>query len=139
VSWSAESLKRATQQPRRTETAKPVHRLDCRLPIPAAIANEAGDKQHKPFCFHKSRSKFNSDRSLDTVSETQQKQTVASHIRLLPLYQGFRVKPSGLLSLVRPTGSRTEGRPMRVNDRLRMEVMAECLGKQPAFLMQERP
>jgi len=65
--------------------------------------------------------------------------TVVSHTRLLPLYQGFRVKPSGLLSFVRPTGSRTEGRPMRVNDRLRMEFMAECLGKRPAFLMQERP
>jgi len=66
--------------------------------------------------------------------------TVASHTRLLPLYQGFRVKPSGLLlSLVRPTGSRTEGRPMWVNDHLRMEFMAECLGKRPAFLMQKRP
>jgi len=50
-----------------------------------------------------------------------------------------RVKPSGLLSLIRPTGSRTEERPMRVNDRLRIEFMAECLGKRPAFLMQERP
>ena len=28
---------------------------------------------------------------------------------------------------------------MRVNDRLKMEFMAECLGKRPAFLMQERP
>jgi len=28
---------------------------------------------------------------------------------------------------------------MQVNDRLRMEFMAECLGKQPAFLMQDRP
>ena len=66
--------------------------------------------------------------------------TVASHTRLLPLYQGFRIRPSGLLlSFFRPTGSRTEGRPMRVNDRMRMEFMAECLGKRPTFLMQERP
>ena len=28
---------------------------------------------------------------------------------------------------------------MRVNDFLRMELMAECLGKRPAFLVQERP
>ena len=63
--------------------------------------------------------------------------TVASHTRLLPLYQGFRVKPSGPLFFVRPTGSRTEGRPMRVNDRLRMEFMSECLGKRPA--LQKRP
>ena len=28
---------------------------------------------------------------------------------------------------------------MRVNDLLRMELIAECLGKQPAFLVQERP
>ena len=28
---------------------------------------------------------------------------------------------------------------MRVNDILRMELMAECLGKRPAFLVQERP
>jgi len=28
---------------------------------------------------------------------------------------------------------------MRVNDLLRMELMAECLGKRPAFLVQERP
>jgi len=27
---------------------------------------------------------------------------------------------------------------MRVNDLLRMELMAECLGKRPAFLVQER-
>jgi len=66
-------------------------------------------------------------------------QYVASHTRILHLYQGFRVRPSGLLSFVRPTGSRTEGRPMRVNDHLRIEFMAECLGKRPAFLMQERP
>ena len=31
------------------------------------------------------------------------------------------------------------GEPMRVNDLLRMELMAECLGKRPAFLVQERP
>jgi len=49
------------------------------------------------------------------------------------------VNPALLLSLVRPTGSMTEGRPMRVNDRLRMEFMAECLGKRPSFLLQERP
>ena len=28
---------------------------------------------------------------------------------------------------------------MQVNDLLRMELMAECLGKQPAFLVQESP
>jgi len=28
---------------------------------------------------------------------------------------------------------------MRVNEILRMELMAECLGKRPAFLVQERP
>ena len=28
---------------------------------------------------------------------------------------------------------------MRVDDLLRIELMAECLGKQPAFLVQERP
>ena len=28
---------------------------------------------------------------------------------------------------------------MRVNDLLRMELMAECLGKRPGFLVQERP
>ena len=46
---------------------------------------------------------------------------------------------SGLLSLVRPTGSKVDGRPMRVNDLLRMELIAECLGKRPAFLVQKRP
>ena len=66
--------------------------------------------------------------------------TVASHTRLQPLYQGPKVMPCGLLpSLVRPTSSQVEGRPMRVNDLLRMELMAECLGKRPAFLVQERP
>jgi len=66
--------------------------------------------------------------------------TVSSHTRLRPLYQGPKVRPSGLLpSFVRPTGSKVEGRPMRVNDLLRMELMAECLGKQPALLVQERP
>jgi len=63
-----------------------------------------------------------------------------THARLRPLYQGPKVRPSGLLlSLVRPTGSKVEGRPMRVNDLLRMELMAERLGKRPAFLVQERP
>jgi len=56
-----------------------------------------------------------------------------------PASVGFRVSLSGLLSFVRPTGSKTDGRPMRVNDCLRMEFMADCLGKRPAFLMQERP
>ena len=37
------------------------------------------------------------------------------------------------------SGPRTEERPMWVNDHLRMEFIAECLGKQPAFWMQERP
>ena len=55
----------------------------------------------------------------------------------VPRVQGQTIRL--LLSLVKPTGSRTEGRPMRVNDRLRMELMAECLGKRPAFLMKERP
>ena len=50
--------------------------------------------------------------------------TVASHTRLRPLYQGPIVRPSGLLpSLVRPTGSKVEGRPMWVNDLLRMELI----------------
>jgi len=54
-------------------------------------------------------------------------------------HHGPKVRPSGLLpSLVRLTGSKVEGRPMRVNDLLRTELMAECLGKQPAFLVQER-
>jgi len=52
--------------------------------------------------------------------------TVASHTRLTPLYQGPKVRPSGLLpSLDKPTGSKVEGRPMQVNDLLRMELMAE--------------
>jgi len=47
---------------------------------------------------------------------------------------------SGLFpSLVRPTGSMVEGRPMRVNDFLRMELMAECLGKRSRCLVQEKP
>jgi len=63
-----------------------------------------------------------------------------SHTRLRPLFQGPKVRPSGLLpSLVRPTGSKVEGRPLGVNDLLRMELMAEFLGKRPAFLVQERP
>jgi len=38
-----------------------------------------------------------------------------------------------------PTGSKVEGRLMQVNDLLRiMELMVQCLEKQPAFLMQER-
>ena len=52
--------------------------------------------------------------------------TVASHTRLRPLYQGPKLRPSGLLpSLDRPTGSKVEGGPMRVSDLLRMELMAE--------------
>jgi len=43
--------------------------------------------------------------------------TVASHMRLSPLYQGFKVKSSGLLpSPVKPTGSKVEGRLMRANE-----------------------
>ena len=37
------------------------------------------------------------------------------------------------------SGCKVEGRLMRVCDILRMELMAECLGKQPVFLVQERP
>jgi len=74
-----------------------------------------------------------------SLLSTKASTTVASHTRLLPLSQGFRVKPSGLLSIVKPTGSRTEGRPTRVNARLMIELMTECLGKQPAFLMQDTP
>jgi len=49
--------------------------------------------------------------------------------------QAIRLLPS----LVRPTGSKVEGRPMQVNDLLRMELMAECLRKRPVFLVQQRP
>jgi len=45
--------------------------------------------------------------------------TVMSHTRLLPLYQGFRVRPSGLLSPVKSMGSKIEGRSVQVNDPLR--------------------
>jgi len=56
------------------------------------------------------------------------------------MYQGPKVRPSSLLSwLVRPTGCKVLGRPIRVNDLLRMELMVECLGKRPAFLVKERP
>jgi len=66
--------------------------------------------------------------------------TVVSHMRILPLYQGFKVKPSGLLpSFVKPTDSKVEERLTQVNDFLRMELMAGWLGNQPVFLMQERP
>jgi len=66
--------------------------------------------------------------------------TVASHTRLRPLYQGPKDNLSGLLSsFFRLTGSKVEGRLMWVNDLLRIELMAECLGKRPAFLVQERP
>jgi len=44
-------------------------------------------------------------------------QTIASHARLRPLYQGPKVRPSDLLPLlIRPTGSKVEGRPMQVDD-----------------------
>jgi len=57
-----------------------------------------------------------------------------------PLYQGPKVNPSGLiLSFVSTTGSKVQGRLMRVNDLLRMEFLAECLGKRPAFLVQDKP
>jgi len=61
-------------------------------------------------------------------------------MRLLPLYQEFRVRPSGhLLSSVKPRGSKTNRRPMQVNDLLRMVLMDEwCSGKWPAFLTQEQ-
>ena len=36
-------------------------------------------------------------------------------------------------SFHRWSGSKVEGRPMLVNDLLRMELMAECCGKQPAY------
>ena len=57
-----------------------------------------------------------------------------SHTRLLPLCQGFRVRPSGLLSFVRPTGSRTEGRPMWVNDRLRKDFYGWTSGEAARIL-----
>jgi len=66
--------------------------------------------------------------------------TVASYTRLRPLHQGPKVNPPCfLLFPVKPTGSKVEGRLMRVNDLLRVEFMAECLGKWPVFLIQERP
>ena len=44
----------------------------------------------------------------------------------LPYTQGLKVRPFGLLpSLDRLTGSKVEGRPMRLNDLLWMELMAE--------------
>jgi len=55
----------------------------------------------------------------------------------VPRVQGQ--KPSGLLPFVKPMGSKIEGRPMQVNDLQRIKLMAERLGKQPAFLMQKRP
>jgi len=65
--------------------------------------------------------------------------TVASHTRLRPLYQGPNVNPSGLLlHPVKPKGSNVEGRSMPVNNFFWMELMAECLGKRSAFLVQER-
>ena len=66
--------------------------------------------------------------------------SVASCTRLRPQYQGPKVRPSDLLpSFVRPTDSRLERRPLQVNDLLRMEMMAKCVGKRPALLVQERP
>ena len=66
--------------------------------------------------------------------------TVTSHMMLRLLYQGLKYNLSGIFpSFVMPTGSKVEGRLMQVNDLLRiMELMVQCLEKQPAFLMQER-
>ena len=59
------------------------------------------------------------------LSKSVHNWTVASHTRLRPLYQGPKVRPSSLLpSLDRLTSSKVEGRPMRVNVLLRMELMA---------------
>jgi len=55
----------------------------------------------------------------------------------VPKAQSHAIWPP--FSLVRPTGSKVEARPMQVNDLLRMELIAECLGKWPAFLVQKRP
>jgi len=60
-------------------------------------------------------------------------------LRLRPLYRGTKVNPSGLPPFVRPTGSKVEERLMQVNDLLRIELVAKCLGKQPTFLVQEKP
>ena len=69
--------------------------------------------------------------------------TVASHTRLRPLYQGPKVRPSGLLpSLVRPTGSKVEGRGETNVGQWPLEDGVDgwiWLGKRPAFLVQERP
>jgi len=62
---------------------------------------------------------------------------VTSHTRLRPLCQGLKVDPLSLFpSLFKSTGSKVEGKLMWVNDLLRMELMAECLGRPAAFLMQ---
>jgi len=50
---------------------------------------------------------------------------------------GQTIRPSSIHR--QANGLQDRRRPMRVNDCLRMELMAECLRKQPAFLMQERP
>jgi len=60
--------------------------------------------------------------------------TVASYITLRPLYQGSKFRP---LSILRQA-DRLQGRG-EVNDLLTMELIAECLGMWPAFLMQESP
>ena len=57
-----------------------------------------------------------------------------------PLYPGPKVNPSGFLtSPFKPTGSKVEGRLMRVNSLSRMELMTECLAKRLAILEQENP
>ena len=66
--------------------------------------------------------------------------THTTHTRLRPLYQGLKVNPSGFLpSPVKPTGSKADGKLMRVNDRSGMELMTERLAKPSAFLEQETP
>ena len=66
--------------------------------------------------------------------------TRTAHTRLRPLYQGLKVNPSGFLpSPVKPTGSKADGKLMRVNDRSGMELMTERLAKPSAFLEQETP
>ena len=55
----------------------------------------------------------------------------------VPGFQGQTIGPSSISR--QANGLKAEGKPIRVNDRLRMEFMTECLGMRPAFLMQERP
>jgi len=72
--------------------------------------------------------------------------SISMHKRNDPLLQTFwwrfwpEINPwSRLPSLVKPTASKVERILMQVNDLLRMELMVECLGEWPAFLVQERP